>query len=123
MIKPTLIDLNSFKLNYYHFMVSLDKCNGICNAVDDLSKKKYVPGQKKDVIVKIFNLIGSINEVKTLVKHISFDCKCQFVSTKYNSNQKLDKDICQCECKESAIRAKKIIIGILANVFVGTIFI
>ena len=26
MIKPTLIDLNSVKLNYYSFMISLDKC-------------------------------------------------------------------------------------------------
>ena len=34
---PTLIDLNPAELNYYPFMISLDKCSGSCNAVDDLS--------------------------------------------------------------------------------------
>ena len=43
MIKTTLIDLNPAKLNYYPFMISLDKCNGSYNAVDDLSTKIRVP--------------------------------------------------------------------------------
>ena len=34
---PTLIDLNPAELNYYPFMISLDKCSGSFNAVDDLS--------------------------------------------------------------------------------------
>ena len=28
MIRLTLIDLNPAELNYYPFMISLDKCNG-----------------------------------------------------------------------------------------------
>ena len=43
MIKTTLIDLNPAKLNHYPFMISLDKCNGSYNAVDDLSTKIRVP--------------------------------------------------------------------------------
>ena len=39
MSRPTLINLNPIEHNYYPFMVSLDKCNGSCNAVDDLSTK------------------------------------------------------------------------------------
>ena len=31
-----LFDLNLVELNYYPFMISLDKCNGSCNAVDNL---------------------------------------------------------------------------------------
>ena len=37
MIRPT-VDLNSVEHIYYPFMISLDKCNGNCNSVDDLYK-------------------------------------------------------------------------------------
>ena len=33
MIRPILIDLNPVELNYYPFMISLDKCNASCNDV------------------------------------------------------------------------------------------
>ena len=39
MIMPTVIDLNPVELNYYPFKISIDKCNGIYNAVDDSSLK------------------------------------------------------------------------------------
>ena len=32
-----LNDLNPVKLNYYPFMISLDKCNGSCNFIDDFN--------------------------------------------------------------------------------------
>ena len=41
IIRPTLIDLNLVKLKYYPFMISLDKYNGSCYSVDDLSAKIY----------------------------------------------------------------------------------
>ena len=101
MTRPTLIDLNPVEVNFYPFMISLDKCNGICNTVDNLSMKICFPSEKmlKCLNVKIFNKITSIYEPKTLVKHISCDCKCKFNSTIYNPNQKWNNDICQCECK------------------------
>ena len=33
---PTKIDLNLAELNYYPFMISIDKYNGSCKVVDDL---------------------------------------------------------------------------------------
>ena len=41
--RSTLIDLNPFKLNYYPFIISLNKYNGSFNAVDDLSATICVP--------------------------------------------------------------------------------
>ena len=49
MVRPILTHLNLVELNYYPFIISLDKCNGSCNAADDLSKKIYVPSWSKDV--------------------------------------------------------------------------
>ena len=70
-------------------MISLDECNGSChNAVYDLSAKVYVPSETKGVNVKIFNMTTRINEAKTLVKHLSCECKCKFSSTTCNLNQK-----------------------------------
>ena len=46
MIRPILIDLNPIKLNY-PFMISLDKRNGSCNAVDNLCTKMCDPIENK----------------------------------------------------------------------------
>ena len=81
-------------------MINLDKCNGICNAVNDLFTKIYVPSKTKDINVEVFNMITKKNEVKMLVKHISFDCKCEFNSKTCNSNQKWNNVNCQCDCKK-----------------------
>ena len=59
-----------------------------------------VPGKTNDVNVKAFNMITKIYEAETLIKHISYDRKQKFSSTTCNSNQKLDNDKCQCECKK-----------------------
>ena len=85
MIRPTTL-IGEF--NHYPFMISLEKYNGSCNVVDELSMKIWVPSETKDINVKVFNMITRINEVKTLVKHISCDCKCKFNSATCNSNQK-----------------------------------
>ena len=37
--RPTLSDLNLIELIHYPLMISLDKCNGIYNTVNDLSIK------------------------------------------------------------------------------------
>ena len=44
-------------------------------------------------------MITNKNEVKTMTKHISCECKCKFNSTVCNSNQKWNNKTCQCECK------------------------
>ena len=97
---PSLIDLNSVGLNYYSFMISLDKCNGSCNSVDDLSVKICVPNKTKSVNVKVFNMASKINETKILTKHISCDCKRKFDSATCNSNQKWNNETCRCKCKD-----------------------
>ena len=98
--RPTVIHLNTVELNYYPFMISLYKCNGSCNAVDDLFTKICVPSKTKDVNVKEFNVTIRINKIKTLLKQISCDCKWKFNNTTFNSNQKWNNDTFLCECKK-----------------------
>ena len=44
-------------------------------------------------------MITRMNESKTLTKHTLCKCKCKFDGRKWNSDQKLNKDKCRCECK------------------------
>ena len=41
-----------------------------------------------------------------MAKHISCDCKCKFKSTTCDSNQKWNKETCQCQCK-NYLKCKK----------------
>ena len=45
-------------------------------------------------------MITKINEVKTLIKHTSCNCKCKFSSKTCNSNKKWNNDKSQCKCKK-----------------------
>ena len=69
-------------------MISLDKCNETCNFAADLSSKVFFLSKTKDVNIKVPNIITNRNGAKTLIKHISYDCKCKFNSTTCNSYQK-----------------------------------
>ena len=44
-------------------------------------------------------MIKGINESKTLIKHISCECRCEFDRRNYISKQKLNIDNCQRDCK------------------------
>ena len=51
IVRATLIDLNSVKLKYYPFVITLDKCHGSCYV---LSPKIYVPKKKKYIYIYIY---------------------------------------------------------------------
>ena len=91
MIRPIHIDLNPVELKYYPFMISIDKCTGICNV---LSLKIYVLKETKDINNEALNLIINKIEAKTMTKHISYDYKCKFNSTTCNWNQIWNNKTC-----------------------------
>ena len=66
-------------------MISLDKCNGGCNVVNDLSTKICVPSETKDKNVKVLNnMIARTNKANTLIKDILCDCTRKCTSAKCN---------------------------------------
>ena len=46
-------------------------------------------------------MITGINELKTLTKHKSWECKCKFDGRKCNSDQWKNHDKCRYECKKT----------------------
>ena len=88
MIQPTLINLHpneySQEFHCYPVAVKLDKCVVSCNALNDLSNKVCFLNKTEDINLSVFNMITSINESKTLTKHVSSECQCRFDGKKGN---------------------------------------
>ena len=66
---------------------------------DDPSCRNCVPDKTENININVFNMITRINESKTLIKHMSCECKCKFDCSKYNSSLKWNKNRRQYECK------------------------
>ena len=61
----------------------------------------------------MLNMITGKNELKTLTKDISHECKCKFDGRKCNSIQKWNNDTCRCACKKHHISEKIIFVSLL----------
>ena len=99
------LDEYSPEFHYDPFSVKLDRCFEGCNTLLDLSNQVCIPDKTDDVNLSIFNLITGIDELKTLAKHISCECKCKFDRKKCNSDQWWNNK-CRCECKKHYICEK-----------------
>ena len=77
MVRPTMIGINPNELNYYPFMISLNKCTGSCKV---LSPKISNPRETKNINVKAFK-IRNKDEAKAKTEHVSCDCKYKLNST------------------------------------------
>ena len=98
MIQPILIILHpseySEEFHYYSFSVKLDRCDGSCNTLNDLSNKLCVLNKIEKLNLSVFNMITGINKSKILTKDISCKCKCKFDKRKCNSVQWWHSDKC-----------------------------
>ena len=55
--RPTIVDINSNETLHYPFSVSVNKCSGSCNTIDDPYAQIFVPNETKNMDVKGFDLI------------------------------------------------------------------
>ena len=72
----------------YPFTVSVNKCGGSCNTVDDVYDQVCVSNKVKNMNVKVFNLISDENETGFLVQHELCECKCGLNKSVCNAKQK-----------------------------------
>ena len=73
--RSTLADINSSKAPFYSFTVIVNNFDGACNTADAPYTQICVPDKVKNMIVKVFSLMLSVNETRFLVQHESCDCK------------------------------------------------
>ena len=72
------------------------------------------PSKTNNINLKLFNMITRISEAKTLVKHVSCNCKRKFSSTAFQIKKGIMINVNA--SVKSIVRVKAIIVGILAYV-------
>ena len=76
--------------------MSLNKCKGNFNVIDDPSERICIWNKTEDVNVKAFNkVLARINETKTYMKRILCNGACKFDAKECTSNEKLNSDKCR----------------------------
>ena len=91
-----------------------------------MSIEVCVPYKTEDLNPNVSSMITTINDLKTLTKHISCECKGKFDGRIFNSNQWWDNDKCQCKMSismsvKNMIYKKKIVFEILLHVVLKTV--
>ena len=66
----------------------------------------FLPNKTEDLNLSVINMIITINELKTLTKHVSWKWKCKFDGRTCNSNQKWNNDKYRCKYKKHHICQK-----------------
>ena len=98
--RPTLVNKNSNEPFSYPFTVSVNKCRGNCNAIDDPYAQICVPNKVKSMNLKVANLMSGVNKTRFLVQNESCKCKYWLNENLCNSNQKWSHDKCRCNYRE-----------------------
>ena len=98
-------------------MVKFNRCVGRCNTLNDLSNNVCVPNKIEDLNLSVFDMITGTSESKTLTKHILCKCKCKFDGNnviQINGGITTNVDV----SVKKFMYVKKIMFGILVNIFV-----
>ena len=98
-------------------MVSFDKCNRSCKALDVPSDKACVLNKSEIVNSNVYDMITKIHESKTSTRHTQCKCRCEFDGRKGDSNQKLNSPINPIRI----VYPKKVMLGILVHVLLSVI--
>ena len=99
-VRPEIANVNSNNSIFYPFSIKTNKCNGICNNINDPYARICVPDTAKDLNVKVFNLMTLNNETRHMKWHETCKCMCRLDKIICNSKQRWNEDKCRCECKE-----------------------
>ena len=88
--RPTFVNINSDEATFYSFTVSVNKCGGNYNIIDDPYGQVCVPNKVESMNLKVFNLMLLVNKTRSMVQHESCKCRCELNQSVCNSNQKIE---------------------------------
>ena len=63
-IRSEIINVNTNELVFYPYSVTINKCKGSCNTLNDQYPKLCVPNTNKNINVKVFSLMSRTNETR-----------------------------------------------------------
>ena len=103
MSRPKIIQTNANEPVFYPLSIIVNKCGGDCNTINDPMAKLCLPDIVKDMNIKVFNMLSTINETRKIVWHEPCKCICRLTSAICNDKQEWNKSTCRCECKEDLV--------------------
>ena len=115
MSRPKIFETNPDEPVFYPLSIKVNKCSGYCNNINDPIAKLCVPDVVKNMDIKVFNLLASINETRKIVWYETFKCVCRLTSAVCNDRQEWNENKCKCECKEDLISKLKCDKGYMWN--------
>ena len=74
-IRLEKINVNTSEPTFYPYSITINKCKGSCNTINDPSVKLCVPDTIKTINLKAFNLMSRTNETIHIEWQKLFKCK------------------------------------------------
>ena len=99
-IRSEIINFNTNEPMFYPCSITVNKCKGSCNTINDPYAKLCVPDIIKNINVKVFNVLSRTNETRHIEWHKTCKYKCRLDESVCNNKQRWNEDKCRCECKE-----------------------
>ena len=99
-IRSEIINVNTNEPVFYPYSITINKCKGICNTINDPYAKLCVRETFKNLNVKVFNLMSRTNETIHIEWHKTCKCKCRLDASVCNNKQRWSENKCRCKGKE-----------------------
>ena len=87
-IRPEIFNVNTNEPMLYPYCITINKCKGSCNAINDPYAKLCVSDTIKNINVKVFNLMSRNNETKYIKWHKTCKCICRLDASVCNNKQR-----------------------------------
>ena len=102
MPRPKILNVNEGigEALFYSYNVLVNKCSGSCDTLDNPMSKICVPKIIKNVNMKVYNFLMTLNETRNVLWHESCKYVCRLNSSVCNSKQIWNSDTCRCDCNE-----------------------
>ena len=91
-IRTKVIDIKNNESSFYSFSISVNTWSGSCNIINDPYAKLCVPGDIKNINVRVFNLMSGTNETRHIEWHESCRCKCKLDASVCINKQRWNKE-------------------------------
>ena len=93
-IRSEIFNDNTDEPVFYPYSMTINKCKGSCNTINDPYARICIPNIIKNINVNVFNLISRTNETRHTEWRKICKCKCRLHASVCNNKQRWNEDKC-----------------------------
>ena len=98
-VRPDTVNVSIDESLFSPFRIKTSKSSGSWNSINDAHAKLCVKKEKKNINIKVFNLMSRTNETRHIEWHEACRCKCRLDANVRNNKERWNEDKCRFECK------------------------